>query len=105
MPHRSDETARAHRLSTFPLAHDQQVQGKSRRRDSSEVLIESQEECIPLLNAIIYQIFARVYLHLESTPQGTDEAFQHSELRRAYFNIIMAVFNANMQGIFLTESQ
>ncbi|GAA94567.1 uncharacterized protein L969DRAFT_94151 [Mixia osmundae IAM 14324] len=49
-------------------------------------------------------IFARTYGFLEQPVLGTDDEVAHSELLRAYFNLIVSILNAGFAYILLSES-
>lgn len=58
-----------------------------------------------MLDVLITPVFDRVYYFLEQPVTGTDDIHQLSELRRAYFNLLLSIANANMQSVFTTPSQ
>lgn len=49
---------------------------------------------------LLAPVFDRTYFFLEQPVTGTDDIQQHSELRRAYFGLLLSIANANMHAIF-----
>lgn len=59
-----------------------------------------QDRFIEMLDVLLAPVFDRVYHFLEQPVTGTDDIQQHSELRRAYFNLLLSIASANMQSVF-----
>jgi exportin-T len=64
-----------------------------------------QESFAEMLDVLIGPVFDRVYFFLEQPVTGTDDIQQHSELRRAYFNVVLSIANANMHSVFFSPSR
>lgn len=58
-----------------------------------------------MLDVLLAPVFDRTYYFLEQPIQGTDDIQQHSELRRAYFSLLLSICNAGMQSVFLSTSK
>jgi hypothetical protein len=65
----------------------------------------SQTAFTEILDTLLLPLLNRVFNFLESPIAGTDDAVQHSQLRRAYFNFILSITAANMQEVFYSESE
>jgi len=55
-----------------------------------------------MLDVLLGPVFDRTYLFLEQPVTGTDDIQQHSELRRAYFALMLSISNAGMQDVFFS---
>lgn len=49
-------------------------------------------------------VFNRIFYFLKLPITGTDDTVLHSQLRRAYFSLILAIANANLQQVFYSQS-
>lgn len=58
-----------------------------------------------MLDLLLIPVFDRVYYFLEQPITGTDDIHQHSELRRAYFGLLLSIASANMQSVFASPSK
>lgn len=58
-----------------------------------------------ILDTLLMPVFNRVFYFLKLPITGTDDTFQHSQLRRAYFSLILAMAAANLQDVLYSESQ
>ncbi|KAK4048624.1 pre-tRNA nuclear export protein [Microbotryomycetes sp. JL201] len=56
-----------------------------------------------ILDALLLPVVNRVVHFLKSPIGGTDDAIQHSQLRRAYFNFLLSITGANLQHVFYSE--
>lgn len=56
----------------------------------------------PMLDSILGQIFAKVYSTLQAPIQGTDDEVRQSELKRAYFNLILSIITSGYARIFVS---
>lgn len=63
----------------------------------------SQDRFVEMLDVLLAPVFDRVYYFLEQPITGTDDIHQHSELRRAYFSLLLSIANANMQSVFTSQ--
>lgn len=61
----------------------------------------------PMIEAIIDELLLplvkRVFDFLNTTPTGTDEAVLLLDLRKAYLNFILSLFNSNVESVFVSE--
>ncbi|CAJ0760917.1 24114_t:CDS:10, partial [Entrophospora sp. SA101] len=56
-----------------------------------------------ILNELINPLFRKVFLVLNQTPSGTDEAILFASLRRAYLNFILGLLNGGMDRVLISE--
>lgn len=69
------------------------------------ISIRAQDAFAEMLDLLLGPVFDRVYYFLEQPVTGTDDIQQHSELRRAYFTLLLSTSNANMEGVFASERE
>lgn len=55
-----------------------------------------------MLDTILGQVFAKVYSTLQQPVQGTDDELRQSELKRAYFNLILSITGAGYSRVFVS---
>jgi exportin-T len=60
-------------------------------------------EIFPIINDLLWPLISRVFLFLNRTATGTDEAVGLMELRKSYLTLIISLFNADVEGIFISE--
>ena len=56
-----------------------------------------------MLDMLLIPVLDRVYYYLELPITGTDDIQQHSELRRAYFTLMLSIASAGMSSVFFSE--
>lgn len=56
-----------------------------------------------MLDMLLAPVLERVYHYLEMPITGTDDIQLHSELRRAYFNLMLSIASAGMSSVFFSE--
>lgn len=56
-----------------------------------------------MLDMLLAPVLERVYHYLEMPVTGTDDIQQHSELRRAYFTLMLSIASAGMSNVFFSE--
>jgi exportin-T len=71
----------------------------------SLLLVKYKDDFVPMLDAMLNQVVSRVFVTLEAPVQGTDDELRHSELRRAYFGLILSLFVNNFQSILLSQRE
>lgn len=62
----------------------------------------SQDAFAAMLDLSIGQILSKVYSTLEQPVQGTDDEVRHSDLKRAYFNLLLSISTAGYAKIFVS---
>ncbi|KAI9254548.1 armadillo-type protein [Phascolomyces articulosus] len=56
-----------------------------------------------IIDELLLPLVKRVFDFLNTSPSGTDEALLLIDLRKAYLNFILSLFNADLQRIFVSE--
>ncbi|KAF7730156.1 pre-tRNA nuclear export protein [Apophysomyces ossiformis] len=56
-----------------------------------------------VMDELLLPLVKRVFDFLNATPSGTDEALLLVELRKSYLNFLMSLFNANLEGVLVSE--
>ncbi|KAI8097196.1 armadillo-type protein [Halteromyces radiatus] len=56
-----------------------------------------------VMDELLLPLVKRVFDFLNTTPSGTDEAILLLELRKAYLNFIVSLFNADLEGVLVSE--
>ncbi|KAI9323871.1 armadillo-type protein [Dichotomocladium elegans] len=56
-----------------------------------------------IVDELLLPLVKRVFDFLNTTPSGTDEAVLLIDLRKAYLNFLMSLFNADMEGVLISE--
>ncbi|KAI7870604.1 armadillo-type protein [Spinellus fusiger] len=56
-----------------------------------------------IMDELLLPLVKRVFDFLNTTPTGTDEAMLLLELRKAYINFIVSLFNAELEGVLVSE--
>ena len=56
-----------------------------------------------MLDLLLASVCDRTYFFLEQPVTGTDDIQQHSELRRAYFTLLMSICTALMSDVFYSS--
>ncbi|KAM0787298.1 hypothetical protein ACM66B_007074 [Microbotryomycetes sp. NB124-2] len=56
-----------------------------------------------ILDALLLPVVNRVVHFLKLPISGTDDAVQHSQLRRAYFNFLLSITGANLQHVLYSD--
>ncbi|KAG2221392.1 hypothetical protein INT45_012643 [Circinella minor] len=56
-----------------------------------------------ITDELLLPLVKRVFDFLNTSPSGTDEALVLIDLRKAYLNFILSLFNADLQGVFVSE--
>lgn len=56
-----------------------------------------------MLDVLLIPVFDRTYHFLEQPITGTDDIQQHSELRRAYFTLLLSISTAGMQSVYFSS--
>jgi exportin-T len=57
----------------------------------------------PIIDELLLPLVRRVFDFLNTTPSGTDEAVLLLDLRKAYLNFILSLFNSNIESVFVSE--
>ncbi|RKO91340.1 armadillo-type protein [Blyttiomyces helicus] len=57
----------------------------------------------PVLNDILSPLLDRIFYFLNQPVDGTDDAIRLFELRKAYLNYIVQVFNSEVEGVFISD--
>lgn len=57
-----------------------------------------------ILDALLLPVFNRVYEFLKLDVTGTDDAVQHSSLRRAYFNLLLSIAQGGMPHVLYSNT-
>ncbi|GAA5810830.1 hypothetical protein MFLAVUS_004257 [Mucor flavus] len=57
----------------------------------------------PIIDELLLPLVRRVFDFLNTTPTGTDEAVLLLDLRKAYLNFILSLFNSNVESVFVSE--
>ena len=58
-----------------------------------------------MLDVLLIPVFDRTYHFLEQPITGTDDIQQHSELRRAYFTLLLSISTAGMQSVYFSSRE
>ncbi|TPX58420.1 hypothetical protein PhCBS80983_g03131 [Powellomyces hirtus] len=58
----------------------------------------------PIMNELIGPLLERVFASLNQPVEGTDDAMSLSELRKGYLNLLAQIFNSDMEGVLVTET-
>ncbi|RCI03969.1 pre-tRNA nuclear export protein, partial [Rhizopus stolonifer] len=56
-----------------------------------------------IIDELLLPLVRRAFDFLNTTPSGTDEALLLLELRKAYLNFLLSLFNANLEKVFVSE--
>lgn len=56
-----------------------------------------------IIDELLLPLVRRVFDFLNTTPSGTDEALLLLDLRKAYLNFILSLFNSNVESVFVSE--
>ncbi|KAI8980264.1 armadillo-type protein [Pilobolus umbonatus] len=57
----------------------------------------------PIMDELLLPLVKRVFDFLNTTPSGTDEAVLLLELRKAYLNFLLNLFNASLEKVMVSE--
>ncbi|KAI8984344.1 armadillo-type protein [Mycotypha africana] len=57
----------------------------------------------PIIDELLLPLVKRVFDFLNTAPSGTDEALLLLDLRKAYLNFILSLFNSNLENVFISE--
>ncbi|KAI9474086.1 MAG: armadillo-type protein [Benjaminiella poitrasii] len=57
----------------------------------------------PIMGELLVPLVQRVFDFLNTSPSGTDEALLLLDLRKAYLNFILSLFNASLEKVFVGE--
>jgi exportin-T len=57
----------------------------------------------PIIDELLLPLVKRVFDFLNTSPSGTDEAVLLLDLRKAYLNFVLSLFNSNVEGVFVSE--
>lgn len=56
-----------------------------------------------IADELLIPVVKRVFDFLNASPTGTDEALLLADLRKAYLNFIISLFNSELEGVFISE--
>ncbi|KAG5457280.1 MAG: hypothetical protein BJ554DRAFT_2751 [Olpidium bornovanus] len=59
----------------------------------------------PTLSGLLVPLVERVFVFLNTTPSGTDEAVLLNDLKKSYLNFLGGIFNAELEGIFVNDGK
>lgn len=57
----------------------------------------------PIIDELLLPLVKRVFDFLNTTPSGTDEAVLLLDLRKAYLNFILSLFNSSVESVFVSK--
>ncbi|KAI9101118.1 armadillo-type protein [Phlyctochytrium arcticum] len=58
----------------------------------------------PILNELVGPLLEQIFSSLNEQIEGTDDALSLLELRKAYLNFLAIIFNADMEGVLVSEA-
>lgn len=97
------------RIGRFPTIYRSncvQVQGKAIKNEIQKLGL-TRPIAKPMIHSIadelLLPLVKRVFDFLNTAPSGTDEAVLLNDLRKAYLNFIISLFNANLESILISE--
>ncbi|KAJ3187978.1 pre-tRNA nuclear export protein [Gaertneriomyces sp. JEL0708] len=70
----------------------------------SYIMHKFKPSVFPVMNELIRPLLERVFLSLNQPVEGTDDALTLVELRRSYLQLLIQIFDSDLEGILVSEA-
>ncbi|KAL1916477.1 uncharacterized protein VTP21DRAFT_5668 [Calcarisporiella thermophila] len=68
-----------------------------------QIIYKFKPSIFNIVNDLLLPLVKRVFVFLNQTPSGTDEALMLIDLRKAYLNFIHMLFNSELERVFISD--